>query len=327
MGKKVCFWNVYETAENVLRSRVYADFCEDYRSEREKFEKNVDGRLNDLQRLVDLKAVKMDVDGIIESLKTTVNTKADRTDLETRIKELKDVVDLAAVKTDVEQDIRRLEGLVDKAAKKIDVDNSFESVQTDVDTRATQADFNDLETRVAALEAKMMGPPKRPDPLPTGGGTGDTPVTNNDDAKNSSTPPRNPPEYITYSRREDLKSVAKDLSLSEEYLQQYNKEYNKNMNLDTKKFWSGEVGEKAVVLLPKTDDGKPPQRVFQTDAHPFDPHSSGRVIANYFGYTVIPKEMEVTRTRSNNWVRVDPDLIYNDHTMRIPAASYRAPAS
>jgi len=294
--------------------------------------------LERLKTTVDSKADKTDLEArirelneVLERLKTTMNSKADKTDLEARIKELKDVVDLAAVKTDVGQDIRRLEGLMDQAAKKIDVDNSFESMQTDVDTRATQADFDNLETRVAALEAKMMGTPNQPDPLPTGGGTGDPPVTKSDDANNSSTPSRNPPpKYITYSRREDLKSVTKDLrrelNLSEDDLQKYNKEYNNKMNLD-KKFWSGEVGEKAVVLLPKTNDGKAPRRDFQTNAHPFEPHNLGRVIANYFGHRVIPKEMEVTKTNRDNWGPVDPYAIYEDHTMRIPAVPYPPPAS
>jgi hypothetical protein len=319
MGKKVCLWNVHETAENVLRSRAYSDFSEDCRIERDAFGKDVNQRLKDLNDLVELKAVKTVVDN--------------------SIKDLNDLVELKAVKTEVDSHIKELNDLVGAAAKKIDVDNSFESMQADVDARATQAGVDDLETRmmalIAALEAKMMRLLKQPDAPPSGGGTNEPPVTpvtpvintggtngtpapNDADAKNSSPLLPNPPKWITYSRREFLKGVALDLNIPEEDLKQYNLVYNLKMNSDTTGFWSGKQGEKALVLVPETTVDQRPQRRFQTNAHPFEPHSSGRVIANYFGYPVIPGEMKVTVTGAGKWVNVDPDTDYNDHTMTIP---------
>jgi hypothetical protein len=79
MGDKLCLWNVHETAENVLRSRAYTDFCEEYRIKHEQLQnkitankEEIEGKLEKVRITADKAAVKEEVDKRIKTMTTDV---------------------------------------------------------------------------------------------------------------------------------------------------------------------------------------------------------------------------------------------------------------
>jgi hypothetical protein len=178
----------------------------------------------------------------------------------------------------------------------------------------SKREFTELQGRVGELETKLAA-------------LGDTrqPVINNSTPKVPTSLGPDPPLWMTFSKREDLKSVAKDVGFSAEVLQEYNQTHNPNFKSDSS-FWGGGLGERVMVLLPEIPLGTRPKREFRPDKHRFDNGKNlGRIIAQHFRVAPVDIKVDITRNGVLSTESLDLNENYGDCLMTIKATPYPAP--
>jgi hypothetical protein len=229
-------WNVHDTAEKVLRSRAYADFCADYDA--------VDKEIADLKNRLGDAAVKTDVNQAISELTTKVGNAAVKQTVDQTFEELRGQLANAAVKSEVETRVS------DSEKQLI---NGLNDIWAELTGRPTNQDLENLYTRIMAeLRPKPTNPPDEP---------GNNVVT-------PKLPDPNPPVWMTYSHNESQEMVADALNMSLSQLISYNNAYLSKMDTKSQSFWSAPPSsanavEKATVLIPVADE-IPPTRILLT---------------------------------------------------------------
>jgi hypothetical protein len=355
MGKKLCLWNVDETADKVLRYRAYTDLCNDYRIERKQLQDeiaanklDIQTQLNGVKETAGLAAVKNDVDEQIKDVaknldhvKTSAAATKKKVDEQIKnlvrtLEEVKYVTGLAAVKKKVDEQIKDVVKALDDvkttagaAASQNKVEEQIKAVSKvldDVRSIATAAaekqnvmnGFDSVWVTLLALTARIVELESKQKPTPDK-------RPNPQIDLNVSTPTA---KWKTYTKDETLDEVAMRLVVDAKQLADFNtKNNNPNKDFFNRK---GGTPHRVVIFVPEKQSKGRPYRFFTTNHSPTKDHDYGKDIAEYFG---IRKEdlnnMKQTNVQEYNpkkyddekrsWNTVYWEGTYTSHDMKIPA--------
>jgi hypothetical protein len=168
IGKKACLWNVYETAENVLRSRAYIDFCDDYLNEQKKIADDTDARFKRVEGDVALKADSKETDEKFDKAKKTTEdaataaAKAAKEELEKRLGEVKSEAITAAataVETNITNktiEVNNLAAMTATAAVTKELDIKLPVVRTNAENAAKETVKNELDGKASEFKTAAV---------------------------------------------------------------------------------------------------------------------------------------------------------------------------